>query len=175
MIPPIGVHVSPQIHPDGNGFLLTSSMRVPRPIDEVFEFFSDARNLERITPPSLSFRVLNEGPIEMEKGTLIDYRLRVHRLPLRWQSEIRAWEPPNRFVDEQRKGPYRYWIHEHLFEDQGDSTVVRDQIQYGVLGGRLVNRLFVSRDVKSIFSYRSRSLAEIFGSLPATSATYCNE
>ena len=137
-------------------------MSVPRPLVDVFSFFADARNLQRITPPTLRFDVLTEGPIEMRQGTLIDYRLRVHGIPLRWQSEITTWDPPFCFVDEQRKGPYRWWVHEHTFEEQDGSTLVHDRVRYSVLGGRLVNRLLVRRDLNSIFTFRSRALRHIF-------------
>jgi ligand-binding SRPBCC domain-containing protein len=84
-------------------------------------------------------------------------------VPIRWQSEITAWEPPYRFVDEQRRGPYRCWIHEHTFEADGDATVARDRVQYDHIGGRLVNRLMVGPDVRRIFAFRTRVLNEIFG------------
>jgi ligand-binding SRPBCC domain-containing protein len=154
--------VTAEISNDGKGFLLRSSMRVPRPREDVFAFFADARNLQRITPSSLHFDILTKGPIEMREGTRIDYRLRVHRIPLRWRSAITAWEPPYRFVDEQEKGPYRRWIHEHTFEEEGDSTLVHDRIRYRIFGGGLINRLFVSRDLRSIFEFRARALRDIF-------------
>jgi ligand-binding SRPBCC domain-containing protein len=98
----------------------------------------------------------------MHMGLLIDYRMRIHGIPVRWQSEITLWDPPRRFVDEQRRGPYRLWIHEHTFEAEGNSTLVRDRVQYAVPGGWLVQRLFVGRDVGRIFAYRRQKLAEVF-------------
>lgn len=136
---------------------------LPRPVELVFPFFADARNLERITPPFLRFRVLTPEPIEMGVGTLIDYRLRVHGLPLRWRSEITAWDPPHRFVDEQRRGPYRKWHHEHTFEPRDGGTLAKDSVEYAVPGGALVDRLFVRRDVERIFAHRRRVLSELFG------------
>ncbi|MGB9275140.1 MAG: SRPBCC family protein [Terrimicrobiaceae bacterium] len=91
---------------------------LPRPLGEVFSFFADAGNLELLTPPQLNFHILTPCPLEMRVGLLIEYRLRVRGIPLRWQSEITAWEPPHRFVDEERRGPYRLWQHEHLFEER---------------------------------------------------------
>ncbi len=143
-------------------FRLDAELWLPRPRDEVFPFFADALNLETLTPPWLKFEVLTPRPIEMRAGLRIDYRLRVHGFPLRWQSEITAWEPPHRFVDEQRRGPYRVWIHEHAFEERGGGTLARDQVRYGVFGGMLVNTLFVQRDVTSIFRFRQQKLREIF-------------
>ena len=142
---------------------LRSEQWVPKPLDQVFDFFSDAFNLERLTPPLLRFNVLTPPPIEMRQGLLIDYRLRIRGIPVRWRSEITAWEPPYRFVDEQRRGPYRMWWHEHSFEERDGGTVCRDRVRYAVPGGRLVQRLFVDPDVKKIFAYRSDQLEEVFG------------
>jgi ligand-binding SRPBCC domain-containing protein len=145
-----------------NAFRYECELWLPSPVERVFPFFADARNLERITPPFLRFRVLTPEPIEMRVGTLIDYRLRVHGLPLRWRSEITVWDPPHRFVDEQRRGPYRKWHHEHTFEPRDGGTLTRDRVEYAVPGGVLVDRLFVRRDVERIFAYRRRVLSELF-------------
>ncbi len=144
------------------------SVALASPLDVVFAFFADARNLELLTPPWLRFRVLSEGEIVMGRGAQIDYRLRLRGLPLRWRSEITAWEPPHRFVDEQRVGPYRTWIHEHRFEireDAGRGSVVlaSDEVHYQAPGGALVNRFLVEPDLKRIFRYRSARLRERFG------------
>jgi ligand-binding SRPBCC domain-containing protein len=128
----------------------------------LFPFFADAGNLETITPPTLSFSVLNPPPIVMQAGLLIDYKLRLRGLPLRWQSEITVWDPPNRFVDEQRKGPYRIWHHEHVFTEQNGGTLATDNVRYAVFGGAIIERLFVRRDLTKIFTYRQRKLAELF-------------
>src|SRR5438067_4953947 len=103
---------------------------VKRPLGEVFEFFARAENLERITPPWLNFRVLTPGTIEMDSGTLIDCRLRLHGLPFRWTSRIELWERERRFVDQQVRGPYRFWRHLHEFLPAGGSTSVRDRVEY---------------------------------------------
>jgi ligand-binding SRPBCC domain-containing protein len=110
----------------------------------------------------LRFEILTPRPIEMKVGTRIDYRLRVLGLSVRWQSEITAWQPPHRFVDEQRRGPYRLWHHEHTFTEQDGGTLVGDHVQYAVLGGALVERLFVRRDITAIFAYRQQKLAALF-------------
>jgi ligand-binding SRPBCC domain-containing protein len=148
-------------------FTLEAELWLPRQRDEVFRFFADAFNLEALTPPWLKFEVLTPRPIEMRVGLRIDYRLRLRGLPLRWQSEITAWEPPVRFVDEQRRGPYRAWIHEHTFEERDGGTLARDMVRYDVIGGRLVNRFFVRRDVGKIFEFRAQALKERFGATPA--------
>jgi ligand-binding SRPBCC domain-containing protein len=128
---------------------------------EVFPFFSDAFNLELITPPSLRFQVLTVSPIEMREGTVIDYRLKLRGIPLRWQSQITAWEPPHRFVDQQRRGPYRLWVHEHTFIQSEGGTLARDHIKYAVPGGMLVQKLFVGPELKKIFAYRRQKMQEI--------------
>jgi ligand-binding SRPBCC domain-containing protein len=127
--------------------------------EEVFPFFADARNLERITPPLLRFRVITPGPIEMHVGTLIEYRLRVHRVPIRWLTSIQAWDPPHRFVDMQLKGPYALWHHTHTFAPAaGGGTTMTDTVRYAIgFGplGELAHRLTVGRDVEAIFRYRA--------------------
>jgi len=148
---------------------LQSQVWVPYPRERVFEFFSCAENLEALTPEWLHFSVLSSGQIEMNTGTRIRYRLRLHGIPLRWESEITAWEPPHRFVDEQRTGPYSLWIHEHQFLEHNGGTTVRDTVQYSAVGGELVHRLFVASDLKKIFDFRRRKITEIFpsGASPA--------
>ncbi len=135
---------------------------VPRPREEVFEFFADAANLDAITPPWLRFHTVTPAPIEMGVGTVIDHRLRIRGFPLRWRSKITVWEPPKRFVDEQVRGPYRLWRHEHEFEEHNGGTVVRDRVQYAVLFDVLVHELLVQRDVEKIFAYRTDCLRKRF-------------
>jgi len=141
---------------------LTSRVWLPKPLEEVFPFFSDARNLEVLTPPSLGFEVLTPDPILMAQGTLIDYRLKIRGIPVRWQSEITKWNPPNSFVDEQRRGPYRLWIHEHHFEEHGGRTIAEDCVRYAVFGGRIIDTLLVRSELRRIFQYRRYKLTEIF-------------
>ena len=151
-------------------FELHSSIALPRPLDDAFPFFSDARNLERLTPPWLRFSVLTPAPIEMRPGATIDYRLRLRGVSLRWRSEITAWDPPFRFVDEQRRGPYRLWIHEHRFEEKDGQTVARDDVRYAVPGGWLVDRLVVRRDLRRVFEYRRSVLRDLFRPAPQAPA-----
>jgi ligand-binding SRPBCC domain-containing protein len=135
---------------------------LPRRIEEVIAFFAEARNLERITPPWLVFRVLTPEPIAMRVGTLIDYRLRVHGIPLSWTTRIEQWDPGAGFVDRQIAGPYRLWHHRHSFRAEGDSTVVTDVVDYALpFGplGEIAHRLLVRRDLEQIFAYRHAAAA----------------
>lgn len=146
-----------------SSFRIHREIWLPQPRERVFEFFADPRNLEKLTPAWLRFEVLDPESIRMAAGASIDYRLRLRGFPLRWQSQIAIWDPPRRFVDIQVRGPYREWAHEHRFESQADGTLVIDRVDYAVPGGRLVNRLFVRRDLEKIFDYRTAALGRIFG------------
>lgn len=146
--------------------VLESEQWVPRPISEVFPFFADARNLEKLTPDFLRFQVLGMNPETMGNGTTIDYRLRLHGLPVRWQSRIEDWQPGKRFVDTQVRGPYALWHHTHDFEEYEGGTLVIDRVRFrlpaGVLGN-LVGGPFVRKDLDTIFQYRRDTLEKLFG------------
>ncbi len=152
--------------PAGRGFRLVSSQWLPVDRADLFAFFSDAFQLQTLTPAWLHFSVLTPSPIVLQAGSVIDYRLRVHGLPLRWRSLISVWEPPFRFVDEQLRGPYRRWHHEHSFEVADGGTLCRDVVDYDVPGGALVNRLLVRRDLEKIFGFRRQKLYELFPAVP---------
>jgi ligand-binding SRPBCC domain-containing protein len=143
--------------------VLERSQRLELPASQAFEFYGDALNLEAITPRWLGFRVVTPEPIAMRPGTLIDYRLRLHGVPVRWRTRIAVWEPPVRFVDVQVRGPYALWEHTHEFDPVGDrAVVIRDRVRYAVpFGwvGRLANSLFVRRDLERIFDFRMRAVA----------------
>jgi ligand-binding SRPBCC domain-containing protein len=139
---------------------------LPRRLGEVFAFFSDAANLDVLTPPWLHFRILTPSPIPMHAGAVIDYRLRWHGLPLRWRTAIAAWAPPHRFVDRQIRGPYLQWVHEHTFEERDGGTRMCDRVEYALPGGplaALVQRWVVGPDVGRIFAYRQEKMRELFG------------
>ncbi|MBX3364876.1 MAG: SRPBCC family protein [Phycisphaeraceae bacterium] len=135
---------------------------LPHPPEQVFPFFADAANLQAITPPWLNFQILSPMPITMAEGTLIDYRLRLRGIPIRWRTRIAAWEPPCRFVDMQVRGPYRLWHHEHTFTPLDGGVLCRDVVHYRHAGGRLLESRFIRPDLTRIFTYRQSRLADIF-------------
>lgn len=138
---------------------------VGRPAEEVFAFFADAHNLERITPDFVHFRIVSVSTPQLHAGTTINYRLSLHGVPLRWQSRITEWDPPRRFVDVQTRGPYRLWEHTHELAPYDGGTVVRDRVRYalpfGAAGDLIASRL-VARDVRAIFDFRRESIARLF-------------
>ncbi len=149
-------------HPSLSGhFLIESAQSIPLSPEELFPFYGDPLNLERITPPWLHFHVVTPLPIEMRQGITLDYRLRLHGIPLKWRSIISHWESPFRFVDEQLIGPYRKWHHEHLFESAPYGTRVVDRVTYAPPGGRWINRFFVQPDLFKIFHYRNQTLRQL--------------
>ncbi len=143
------------------------SQIIERPREEVFAFFSDAFNLERITPAFLNFRILTTATIEMAAGTLIDYSLSLHGIPMKWRTRIEEFTPNERFIDVKLKGPYRLWHHTHTFEDHPDGTLMRDIIDYempfGPLG-TLARALVVRRQLEEIFDYRVEMIDSFFDS-----------
>lgn len=142
---------------------------IPRPLQEVFGFFSDARNLQEITPSWLGFRILTPGPIRIAAGARLRYRLSLHGLPIAWTTEIRHWDPPFRFVDVQLTGPYVLWHHTHRFETHHGGTrmtdVVRYRLPFGFVG-RAIHALKVRSDVERIFDYRFQRIGERFATTP---------
>jgi ligand-binding SRPBCC domain-containing protein len=146
-------------------YRLQRELWIPYSLAEVFDFFSRAENLERITPPWMHFRILTPQPIRMQQGTAIAYALRVRGIPLRWLTEIERWNPPYEFVDVQAKGPYKLWRHTHRFLEVEGGTSIVDIVHYalpfGPLGS-LVHRFQVARDLEHIFDYRARRVQILF-------------
>lgn len=150
---------------------LVRTQLVAAPLDEVFAFFSDAANLEALTPPFLHFRILTPLPIAMHVGARIDYQLSLFGVPLRWRTRITDWQPGRSFVDEQESGPYASWRHTHEFEARGDGTLMRDVVSYlepfGALGG-LAHVLFVGRTLDRIFDFRRDAVEHLLTRAPVT-------
>ena len=132
------------------------------PIEQAFRLLASPENLNLLTPPWVKFSILSPQPIEMAVGTIIEYRIRLRGVPVNWRSEITEWQPPFAFCDVQLRGPYRFWVHRHTFEEKPGGTLVTDHVDYGVLGGALVNRLFVAGELRRIFGYRKTRLHELF-------------
>jgi ligand-binding SRPBCC domain-containing protein len=143
-------------------FVLRASVLLQHSRETLFEFFSDAFQLEKITPAWLNFRILTPAPIQICQGCLIDYSIRLHGIPMRWQTEISAWDPPFSFTDRQVSGPYQLWEHLHTFETVSEGTLAVDEVRYRVLGGRLVNRWFVRKELQRIFEFRQKKMLELF-------------
>jgi ligand-binding SRPBCC domain-containing protein len=145
-------------------YQISTDLTLPRPLDEVFEFFADASNLEAITPPELKFRIVTPMPIEMRTGALIEYRLSLFGIPFSWLTEISVWEEGRRFVDRQISGPFRVWHHEHCFQAIDERTSrITDSVHYSLPlppVGRLVHPI-VRPQLNRIFSYRSERVREL--------------
>jgi len=146
-------------------YRLEQQQFIPRPRSEVFQFFSDAFNLERLTPPFLHFKIITPRPIQMRANALIDYRLKLYGVRFRWRTLIEAHTPEVAFVDTQIKGPYRIWHHTHTFEEVDGGTLMRDVVRYQLplgLLGRIAHFLFVRRSLKRIFEFRRDTVQTIF-------------
>ena len=151
-------------------YLLEREQWVPASLDQVFRFFSDAANLELLIPRWLRFQILTLQPIHMSPGTLIDYRLHWHGIPMRWRTEITVWQPPHAFEDLQLKGPYARWHHTHRFQAVDGGTLIYDCVEYSLpfgIVGQIVHAFSVRGNVESIFAFRERKVEEIFGSAHA--------
>jgi ligand-binding SRPBCC domain-containing protein len=143
-------------------YRIQTQLWLPELREKVFEFFCNPHNLDRITPSWLHFQILTPSSTPIRRGTLLDYRLRIRGLPLRWQSEIVEWDPPKRFIDRQTRGPYSLWIHEHTFQEHEGGTLVGDQVEYAVPGGKFVQKFFVAPDLDRVFAYRHEVLQALF-------------
>lgn len=144
-------------------YRLNTRLVVARPLNETFAFFADAANLQKLTPPWLSFRIRTPQPIELRPGTLIDYLIVVRGLPVPWRTRISQWSPPTRFVDEQLWGPYWRWHHTHAFSDANGGTLVEDTVLYSPVGGAIVHAVIVKRDLERIFTFRQHAILAQFG------------
>jgi ligand-binding SRPBCC domain-containing protein len=149
--------------------VIERSLKTPRSRDEVFPFFADASNLARLTPGWLKFQIITPTPIDMREGAVIDYRISMFGIPMYWRTLITVWEPPFRFVDEQLRGPYHYWRHEHTFEETEGGTILGDLVEYSAPFGALSDKLFVAGNLRRIFNYRATVMKELFQTTPCAS------
>lgn len=149
-------------------YTLKASAVLPVDREILFDFFSDAFQLEQITPPWLNFRVATPAPIVIQAGTLIDYRLKLRGFPIGWRTEISTWDPPYSFTDRQLKGPYYLWEHFHTFEEVEGGTLVSDEVNYRNIGGAIVHSLFVKNDLLKIFTYWQQKMVELFSKAAAS-------
>lgn len=146
--------------------LLAFETKLHRPLKEVFDFFSNAENLNKVTPTEVSFSMLTPMPLKMQVGALIDYRIKLSGIPFFWRTQISVWEPPYRFVDEQAKGPYVFWRHEHIFEDKGDYVLMTDRLHYlspGWFLEPLIDKFFIRPRIEKIWNYRDQQFKVLFG------------
>lgn len=151
-------------------YTIERTQRLPVRRRELFPFFAEAANLERLTPPFLRFRIVTPPPIAMRAGTLIDYRIRLFGIPMTWRTRIEDFEPDVRFVDVQLQGPYRVWRHTHTFVEIPGGTEVRDRVEYALpFGplGTLAHALVVRHTLKRIFDYRQCVMSDLFGGMLA--------
>lgn len=142
---------------------LQTALSLPLSIADVFAFFSDTTNLERITPPELCFHILTPSPIVLREGALIDYRLRLFNVQFGWRTRIARWDPPYEFIDEQLKGPYKLWVHRHRFREQNGVTTIDDDVQYRLPFwplGELAYAL-VKAELERIFRFRQRAIRRL--------------
>ena len=159
-------------------YTLQRRQLIPRPLAEVFPFFADAGNLERITPDFLGFQILTPQPISVQPGSLIDYRIQLFGVPLRWRTRIEIFEPPHRFTDVQVRGPYRLWQHAHEFTETPAGTLMADRVRYQMpLGplGRLAHALFVRRTLERIFDFRYQAVERLLSPAAAESCAQAHE
>lgn len=165
-------HLSPASKPEpAMAHQLIREQLIPRPMGEVFDFFARAENLERLTPPWLGFEILTPLPLDMAEGTLIDYRIRLMGVPMRWKTRIDVWEPGVRFVDRQLSGPYSLWRHLHEFTEVPGGVLMKDVVDYDLpLGplGSIAHVAFVKRQLTAIFGYRFQACEELFGRAPTS-------
>lgn len=158
-------------HPTRSGaYLLQTELWLPHPPEVVFPFFADALNLEAITPSWLHFQVLTPSPIKMQAGTLLDYRLRLHGIPIRWRTRIAQWNPSTSFIDEQLRGPYKLWSHEHIFEPLDNGTRILDRVTYIPRGGSFLHRWLIRPDLLQIFTFRQQTILHHFAATQITVA-----
>ena len=158
--------------PTGSQRLFLQNQWIPQTPEQIFPFFSEAKNLEELTPDTLNFKVLEQSTPEIQEGTLIDYQLKIHGFPAKWRTEILDWKPGQKFVDQQLKGPYSVWHHTHSFEPLAGGTLMQDRVRFQLPAGWLGDLFgapLVKKDVNHIFDYRRKKIHELFIRSPQVS------
>ena len=139
---------------------------LPISLDEAWKFFATPKNLNEVTPDDMVFEITSELPETMYAGLLINYRLKpMLNIPINWCTEITHIKEKEYFVDEQRKGPYRIWHHEHHFKAVNGGVLMTDILHYDIgkwIVGRIAGKLFVDKKVKGVFEYRNKTLETYF-------------
>jgi len=139
---------------------------LPISLDEAWKFFATPKNLNEVTPDDMVFEIISELPETMYAGLLINYRLKpMFNIPINWWTEITHIKEKEYFVDEQRKGPYRIWHHEHHFKAVNGGVLMTDILHYDIgkwIVGRIAGKLFVDKKVKGVFEYRNKTLETYF-------------
>ena len=146
-------------------YTLDSIQFINKPIEDVFEFFSNPDNLSVITPPKLGFKILTPTPIKMSIGRLIDYKIYLMGIPIHWRTLITNFDPPHTFIDQQIKGPYTIWHHTHTFQKVDGGVEIKDRVVYSIpfsILGRILNFLWIRKDLENIFNYRKKVIDELF-------------
>jgi len=140
---------------------------IPAPVKDVWDYFCEPKNLNEITPPDMNFEIVQGGDEKMYEGQIIEYRVEFIRgVRSLWLTEIAHVRDGKYFVDEQRVGPYRFWYHEHVFEEHSAGTKMTDHVTYMIpfgLLGDLMNAVWISRRLKNIFDFRTQKIIELFG------------
>ena len=145
-------------------YTLKKEQKISKNILEVFDFFSKPENLKTITPAKLSFNIITPTPIFMSKGTVIDYTIRLFKIPIHWRTLITKYDPPHEFIDEQIKGPYNFWHHTHKFKQVDGGVEISDKVIYSIpmgIIGQVLHFLWIKRDLEKIFLYRKKVIEDL--------------
>lgn len=146
-------------------YILEQEQIIDKKLEDIFPFFTKPENLSLLTPHWLKFKIRKKTSANMEVNAEFVYTIKFYNIPMFWKTKITKYEAPNVFVDEQLSGPYKKWVHTHTFEAKGNSTIMRDKVEYDLYGWFLksiIHRVFVEKSVKKIFQYRKTVLGAYF-------------